>query len=33
MPEHLRLAGSDVAERLNQHFYGAQDYAVLAGKP
>jgi O-antigen chain-terminating methyltransferase len=33
MPEHMRLVGSDVAERLNQHFYGAQDYAVLAGKP
>lgn len=31
-PEHLFLKGSEVAERLNQHFYSAQDYSIIGYK-
>ncbi|WP_194174803.1 methyltransferase domain-containing protein [Desulfofundulus thermobenzoicus] len=31
-PEAFKLSGSDVAERLNQLFYGPQDYAVVGWK-
>jgi 2-polyprenyl-3-methyl-5-hydroxy-6-metoxy-1,4-benzoquinol methylase len=31
-PEHLRLKGSDVAERFSDYFYGPQDYAVIGYK-
>ncbi|MCG6134183.1 MAG: methyltransferase domain-containing protein [Nostoc sp. LLA-1] len=32
-PAQLRLAGSEVAERFNDYFYGPQDYAVIGFKP
>ncbi|BAY40818.1 putative methyltransferase [Nostoc sp. NIES-2111] len=31
-PEQFNLSGSDVAERFNELFYGAQDYAVIGYK-
>jgi SAM-dependent methyltransferase/archaellum component FlaC len=31
-PENFRLSGSDVAERFNEYFYGAQDYAIVGYK-
>ena len=30
--EAIKLSGSDLAERFNQHFYGPQDYAVIGYK-
>lgn len=31
-PQESRVSGSDLAERFNEHFYGAQDYALVAYK-
>jgi O-antigen chain-terminating methyltransferase len=31
-PDELKLSGSELAERFNEHFYGAQDYAVIGYK-
>ncbi|MEQ9483377.1 class I SAM-dependent methyltransferase [Coleofasciculus sp. F4-SAH-05] len=31
--ESFKLSGSPVAERFNEYFYGAQDYAVIGYKP
>jgi len=31
-PESYRLSGSDLAERMNEYFYGPQDYAVIGWK-
>ncbi|MGC1394052.1 MAG: methyltransferase domain-containing protein [Coleofasciculaceae cyanobacterium] len=31
-PDKFKLSGSDLAERFNQYFYGAQDYAVIGYK-
>jgi SAM-dependent methyltransferase len=32
-PETVRVSGSDLAHRFNEHFYGPQDYAVVGYKP
>jgi O-antigen chain-terminating methyltransferase len=31
-PEAFHVVGSEVAERFNEYFYGAQDYAVMGWK-
>ncbi len=31
-PESYRLSGSDLAERMNEYFYGPQDYALIGWK-
>ena len=31
-PESCRLSGSDLAERMNEYFYGPQDYALIGWK-
>lgn len=31
-PEHFRVKGSELAERFNDYFYGAQDYSVIGYK-
>jgi O-antigen chain-terminating methyltransferase len=31
-PEHYHVEGSDLAERFNDYFYGAQDYSVIGYK-
>ena len=31
-PENMKCAGSELAERFNDHFYGEQDYAIIGYK-